>query len=37
VVESVRLSEINAGSLEIATLLTMIGGVVLVVMAIATG
>ncbi|WP_160011353.1 methyl-accepting chemotaxis protein [Rhizobium sp. 18055] len=35
-VESVRLSEINAGSLEIATLLTMIGCVVLVVMAIAT-
>ena len=37
VVESVRLSEINAGSIEIATLLTMIAIGVLVVMAIATG
>ncbi len=37
VVESVRLSEINAGSLEIATLLTIIAGVVLVVMAVAIG
>jgi methyl-accepting chemotaxis protein len=37
VVESVRLSELNAGSIEIATLLTMIGLGALVVMAIATG
>ncbi|SCB59383.1 methyl-accepting chemotaxis protein [Rhizobium aethiopicum] len=37
VVESVLLSELNAGSLEIATLLTMIGVGVLVVMAVATG
>ncbi|MEH7908418.1 methyl-accepting chemotaxis protein [Rhizobium laguerreae] len=37
VVESVLLSELNAGSIEIATLLTMIGIGVLVVMAIATG
>ncbi|MBB3964858.1 methyl-accepting chemotaxis protein [Rhizobium metallidurans] len=37
VVESMRLSEINAGSLEIAMLLTMIGFGVLVVMAVATG
>ncbi|WP_434711374.1 methyl-accepting chemotaxis protein [Rhizobium sp. YTUHZ045] len=37
VVESVLLSELNAGSIEIATLLTMIGLGVLVVMAVATG
>ncbi|MBY5563501.1 methyl-accepting chemotaxis protein [Rhizobium leguminosarum] len=37
VVESVLLSELNAGSIEIATLLTTIGIGVLVVMAIATG
>ncbi|KPH06000.1 methyl-accepting chemotaxis protein [Rhizobium acidisoli] len=37
VVESVLLSELNAGSIEIATLLTMFGIGVLVVMAIATG
>ncbi|MBY3231263.1 methyl-accepting chemotaxis protein [Rhizobium laguerreae] len=37
VVESVLLSELNAGSIEIATLLTMIGIGVLVFMAIATG
>ncbi|MGO7420183.1 methyl-accepting chemotaxis protein, partial [Rhizobium ruizarguesonis] len=37
VVESVLLSELNAGSIEIATLLTMIGIGVLVVMALATG
>ncbi|MBN9984874.1 methyl-accepting chemotaxis protein [Rhizobium laguerreae] len=37
VVESVLLSELNAGSIEIATLLTMIGIGVLVVMAITTG
>ncbi|OCJ10898.1 chemotaxis protein [Rhizobium sp. AC44/96] len=37
VVESVRLSEINAGSIEIASLLTMIAIAVLIVMAIATG
>ncbi|MBY5581045.1 methyl-accepting chemotaxis protein [Rhizobium leguminosarum] len=37
VVESVLLSELNAGSIEIATLLTMIGIGVLAVMAIATG
>ncbi|TCA67891.1 methyl-accepting chemotaxis protein [Rhizobium leguminosarum] len=37
VAESVLLSELNAGSIEIATLLTMIGVGVLVVMAIATG
>ncbi len=37
VVESVLLSELNAGSIEIATLLTWIGIAVLVVMALATG
>ncbi|MGO7624313.1 methyl-accepting chemotaxis protein, partial [Rhizobium ruizarguesonis] len=37
VVESVLLSELNAGSIEIATLLTMIGIGVLVVMALANG
>ncbi|KQV66381.1 methyl-accepting chemotaxis protein [Rhizobium sp. Root1220] len=37
VVESVLISELNAGSIEIATLLTMIALGVLVVMAIATG
>ncbi|MGO8504391.1 methyl-accepting chemotaxis protein [Rhizobium leguminosarum] len=37
VVESVLLSELNAGSIEIATLLTMIGIGVLVVMAVTTG
>lgn len=37
VVESVLVSELNAGSIEIATLLTMIGLAALVVMAIATG
>ncbi|TCU15682.1 methyl-accepting chemotaxis protein [Rhizobium sullae] len=37
VVESVLVSELNAGSIEIATLLTMIGLAALAVMAIATG
>ncbi|EJJ24993.1 methyl-accepting chemotaxis protein, partial [Rhizobium sp. CF142] len=37
VVESVLLSELNAGSIEVATLLTSIGIGVLVVMAVATG
>ncbi|MBB3464135.1 methyl-accepting chemotaxis protein [Rhizobium sp. BK377] len=37
VVESMLLSELNAGSIEIATLLTSIGVGVLVIMAIATG
>ncbi|KRB51680.1 chemotaxis protein [Rhizobium sp. Root708] len=37
VVESMRLSEINAGSIEIATLLSMIAVGVLLVMAVATG
>ncbi|MGO8104052.1 methyl-accepting chemotaxis protein [Rhizobium leguminosarum] len=37
VVESVLRSELNAGSIEIATLLTMIGIGVLVVMAVTTG
>lgn len=36
VVESVRISELNAGSLEIATLLTMIAFGVLIIMAVAT-
>ncbi len=37
VVESVLLSELNAGSIEIAALLTMIGLGALIVMALATG